>query len=317
MTTETSMTTETLERSLERGGCSAPSRGSAPVERPLVRYHGGKWELAPWIISHFPTHRVYVEPFGGGASVLLQKPRCYAEIYNDLDGEMVNLFRVVRERGADLLAAIETTPFSRAEFQTAYEPTTDSLEWARRVLMRSHFGHAGDGTHGRVTGFRSRSVNSGTHPGMQWRTFPDSVAAIVDRLRGVVIENRDAVEVILQHDHKETLYYIDPPYVPETRDAGKDYRHEMTVEQHRRLAEVLHEVAGGVILSGYPSTLYEELYGDWRRVERKALAEGARERVEVLWMRCETPERDLFRGEAQNGAGERPPPTTKKETNEK
>ena len=292
-------TTSELPEPLARHSFAA-SGGSAPVERPLVRYHGGKWELAPWIISHFPTHRVYVEPFGGGASVLLQKPRCYAEIYNDLDGEMVNLFRVVRERPVELMHAIETTPFSRVEYQQAFETCSDPLEWARRVLLRSHMGFAGAATHGHMTGFRSRSVNSGTHPGIQWRKFPDHLASIVDRLRGVVIEQRDAVEVILQHDHKETLYYVDPPYVPETRDAGKDYRHEMTVEQHRKLAEVLHATKGGVILSGYPSPLYEELYGDWRRVERKALAEGARERVEVLWMRCETPERDLFQGEAQN-----------------
>lgn len=285
----------------------APARGSAPVERPLLHYHGGKWELAPWIISHMPAHRVYVEPFGGGGSVLLQKSRTHTEIYNDLDGEIVNLFRVVRERPMDLMHAIETTPFSRVEYRQAFETCTDPLEWARRTLLRSHMGFAGAATHGRMTGFRCRSVNSGTSTGIQWRKFPDHLASIVDRLRGVVIEQRDAVEVILQHDHKETLYYVDPPYLPETRDAGSDYRHEMTVEQHRKLAEVLHEVAGGVILSGYPSALYEELYGDWRRVERKALAEGARERVEVLWMRCETPERDLFQGEAQNDPDQRPP----------
>jgi DNA adenine methylase len=278
----------------------SPAHGSAPVERPLLRYHGGKWELAPWIISHFPTHRVYVEPFGGSGSVLLQKPRCYAEIYNDMDGEIVNLFRVVRERPVELMHAIETTPFSRVEYKQAFEQCDDPLEWARRVLLRSHMGFAGAATHGHMTGFRSRSVTSGTHPGIQWRKFPDHLASIVDRLRGVVIEQRDAIEVIVQHDHPQTLYYVDPPYVPETRDAGKDYRHEMTVEQHRMLAEVLHATKGGVILSGYPSALYEELYGDWRRVERKALAEGARERVEVLWMRCETPERDLFQVEAQN-----------------
>ena len=137
-------------------------------------------------------------------------------------------------------------------------------------------------------------MNSGTHPGIQWRNFPDHLAAIVDRLRGVVIEQRDATEIMLQQDHPLTLHYVDPPYVPETRDAGEDYRHEMSVDQHRKLADVLHELQGGVILSGYPSALYDELYGDWRRVERTALAEGARERTEVLWMKCDRPERDLF-----------------------
>ena len=264
------------------------------LDRPLLRYHGGKWELAKWIIEQMPTHRVYCEPFGGGGSVLLQKPRAYAEVYNDLDGEIVNLFRIVRERPNELLAAIETTPFSRVEYRDAFVPCEDPLEWARRVLVRSHMGFAGAATHGHMTGFRSRSVNSGTHPAIQWRNFPNHLAAIVDRLRGVVIEQRDAVEVMLQQDHPQTLHYVDPPYVPETRDAGEDYRHEMTEDQHIRLAEVLHELSGGVILSGYPSPLYERLYGDWRRVERKALAEGARERTEVLWMKCEKPEQDLF-----------------------
>jgi DNA adenine methylase len=264
------------------------------LDRPLLRYHGGKWELAKWIIEQMPEHRVYVEPFGGGGSVLLQKPRAYAEIYNDLDGEIVNLFRIVRERPVDLVNAVEATPFSRVEYRKAFEPCEDALEWARRVLVRSHMGFAGAATHGHMTGFRSRSVNSGTHPAIQWRNFPSHLAAIVDRLRGVVIEQRDAIEVMLQQDHPQTLHYVDPPYVPETRDAGEDYRHEMTVDQHIRLSEVLHELAGGVILSGYPSPMYEDLYGDWRRVERKALAEGARERTEVLWMKCEKPEQTLF-----------------------
>jgi DNA adenine methylase len=251
--------------------------------RPLVRYHGGKWILAPWIIEHFPAHRCYVEPFGGGGSVLLRKPRSYAEVYNDLDGEMVNLFRVVRDNGEDLRRLLELTPFSRVDFRESYEASGDALEQARRTVVRSFMGF-GSNSHNKNTGFRSNSNRSGTTPAHDWRNYPGALGAIIDRLRGVVIENRDAVEVMRAHDAETTLHYVDPPYVAATRDKGGDYRHEMTDEQHRALAAALSELKGAVIVSGYPSPLYDELFAEWQRVERRALADGAAERTEVLWM---------------------------------
>lgn len=106
------------------------------VTRPILRYHGGKWKLAPWIIANMPPHRGYIEPFGGGASVLLRKARSYAEVYNDLDGEVVNVFRVVRDRGEDILRALRLTPFAREEFIEAWEPSTDNVEQCRRTIIR-------------------------------------------------------------------------------------------------------------------------------------------------------------------------------------
>ncbi len=252
--------------------------------RPLVRYHGGKWILAPWIIEHFPAHRCYVEPFGGGGSVLLRKPRSYAEVYNDLDGEMVNLFRVVRDSGENLRRLLELTPFSRVDFRESYEASSDPLEQARRTVVRSFMGF-GSNSHNKNTGFRSNSNRSGTTPAHDWRNYPGALGAIIERLRGVVIENRDAVEVMRTHDAETTLHYVDPPYVAATRDKGGDYRHEMTDEQHRALAAALSELKGAVIVSGYPSPLYDELFAGWQRVERRALADGAAERTEVLWLR--------------------------------
>lgn len=252
--------------------------------RPIVRYHGGKWMLAPWIISYFPAHRCYVEPFGGGGSVLLRKPRSHAEVYNDIDGEIVNLFRMARDHGEELLRALELTPFSREEFVLSYERSDDSIEQARRTVARSFMGF-GSNSHTKATGFRSNSDRSGTTPAQDWRHYPGELGAIIARLQGVVIENRDALEVIAAHDSPATLYYIDPPYVAETRDKGKDYRHEMTDADHERLAEALGRVKGAVIVSGYPSQLYESLYRGWIRAERAALADGASPRTEVLWMR--------------------------------
>lgn len=263
--------------------------------RPLVRYHGGKWKLAPWIIEYLPPHRVYVEPFGGGGSVLLRKPRSYAEVYNDLDGEIVNLFRVAREHGERLAEVLRLTPFAREEYLEAWFPSEDPIEQARRTIVRAFMGFgsaavtlarapANPGRGGiATTGFRANSNKSGTTPGHDWANYPAALEATVDRLQGVIIENRDALKVIPQHDSAETLFYVDPPYVAATRDKGGDYRHELTDADHRTLAELLHGLSGMVVLSGYPSDLYADLYGQWVRVERAALADGARKRTECLW----------------------------------
>lgn len=263
-------------------------------KRPIMRWHGGKWLLAPWIIQHLPPHRVYVEPFGGAASVLLRKPRSYSEVYNDLDGEVVNLFRVARDNGDELRDRLEMTPFSRDEFELSYEPTGDTIEQARRTVVRSFMGF-GSNSHNQATGFRANSNRSGTTPSHDWRNYPEAFAAVIDRLRGVVIENRDAAKVMRAHDGDQTLHYVDPPYVASTRDRGGDYRHEMTDEDHEALAEVLHGLKGAVVLSGYGCELYDGLYRDWIRVEKNSLADGARKRVEVLWLSPRCPSNDLFR----------------------
>lgn len=253
------------------------------MSRPVVRWHGGKWNLAPWIIAHFPPHRIYVEPFGGAASVLMQKPRAYAEVYNDLDGEIVNVFRMLRDRGPELREQLALTPFSRAEFRLSYEPSADPLEQARRTVARTFMGF-GSNAHCRVTGFRSNSSRSGTTPARDWMNYPGATTAMTERLRGVTIEARDAAEVMRTHDGPETLHYVDPPYVAHTRDRGRDYQHEMTEADHERLAELLHSLDGAVILSGYRCALYDALYADWSRTETRALADGARQRIECLWI---------------------------------
>lgn len=260
---------------------------TAPT-RPILRWHGGKWLLAPWIISHMPAHRVYVEPFGGAASVLMRKPRAYAEVYNDLDDNAVNLFRVLRSDSAyELIEALRLTPFARAEFESAYQPAQDAVERARRLVIRSFMGFGSNG-HARATGFRSNSNRSGTTPAHDWARFPDALAAIIDRLRGVVIEHADARDVMARHDGPDTLHYVDPPYVFATRaDPSKDYAHEMSDADHVLLLAFLHTLKGKVMLSGYPHPLYDEALAGWTRIERAALADGARKRVEVLWCNFE------------------------------
>lgn len=263
------------------------------VKRPILRYHGGKWKLADWIIQHLPRHRVYVEPFGGAASVLLKKPRSYAEIYNDLDGELVNLFHIARDHGDELKRMLELTPFARDEFVLSYEPSANPIEQARRTVVRAFMGF-GSNAHNRPTGFRSNSNRSGTTPAHDWKNYPDALGGVIARLRGVVLENRNAVDTMLAHDGDETVHYVDPPYVAATRDKGGDYRHEMVDADHEALAETLHKLRGHVVLSGYRSALYDEIYSGWRRIDKKAHADGALDRVECLWLSPNCPAAGLF-----------------------
>jgi len=219
----------------------------------------------------------------------MRKPRAYTEIYNDLDREVVGLFEVLRDPdgAARLQAALEFTPFARDEFTGAYEATDDAIERCRRLLIRSSMGFGGGGFNSaNKTGFRD-SKRSGATPSRTWATYPDQISAFTDRLRGIVIENRPAIDVMRRHDGPDTLHYVDPPYLPDTRSGGARYhiyRHEMTAEDHAELVAFLPTLAGMVVLSGYPSDMYDDALSGWRRVERVALAEGARERTEVLWI---------------------------------
>ena len=256
--------------------------------RPVLRWFGGKWRLAPWIISHFPKHRVYVEPFGGAGSVLMRKDRAYAEVWNDLDGEVVNLFQVLRSDDAGrLVGLLRLTPFAQDEFRGAYQDTLDPVERARRLVVRSLMGFgAGSACNKQSTGFRSCSTRRGTTPMQDWSTYPDALQLVIERLEGVCIASADASRVMRQHDGLETLHYVDPPYVHDTRTRPRThgYAHELTDDQHRDLLATLRSVQGMVVLSGYANPLYDDALTDWQRVEREAHADGARKRTEALWL---------------------------------
>jgi DNA adenine methylase len=263
--------------------------------RPLLRYHGAKYRIARRIIEHFPAHRIYVEPFGGGAGVLLKKERSFAEVYNDLDGDVVNVFRVMRdpEAAARLAHLLELTPWSREEFRAAYEICADPVERARRTIIRGFMAFGTTSRRVNRTGFRSRAYRQNQTGPADWRTYPEEIVLFCDRLRGVTIENRSGVEIIRQQDTIDTLFYCDPPYVRSTRtslvhkggDNDSGYAHEMTDDDHRELAAVLREVKGMVVISGYACRLYDdELFPDWQRVKFDTAADGGRKRTEVLWL---------------------------------
>jgi len=286
-----------------------------------MRYHGGKFKLKLWIYEFLPAHQVYVEPFGGAASVLMGKPRVYCEVYNDLDSEIVNVFRVLRDpaEAAALERLCFLTPYSHEEFDAAYEKSADPVEQARRTIVKSFLGFgsasatleaptSAGGGFWAPTGFRSNSNRNHTTPATDWANYPKEIRHFTERLRGVVIENRDAKLVMAQHDRPDCLHYVDPPYIHSTRKVRKyrnckGYRHEMTDHQHLSLLEFLQTLEGMVVLNGHPHEMYDQALPGWRKVEKTVKADGGghgystSDRVECLWLNPATQaglQRSLF-----------------------
>lgn len=253
---------------------------------PPLRYVGAKWMLADWILAQFPPHECYVEPFAGSAAVFFRKYPSAVEVLNDIDGDVVNFFRVLREAPDELLRAIELTPYSREEYQNSLGDNSkcDAIERARRfyVALWQSFG----GTIIYNSGWRRQLINNLRKPVTDTWRRTDGLLMAADRLKDAQIDNIPAVECIQLYDHPNTLFYVDPPYVKSARQHGSRsrYRHEMTDDDHRTLADVLHNVWGMVVLSGYASSLYNDLYSDWIRIEKTTTTNGNGKAVEYLWM---------------------------------
>lgn len=257
-------------------------------KRSLLRYFGGKWAIAPWVMQHLPAdHRIYVEPFGGAASVLLRKPRSKIEVYNDLDEEIVGIFNVVQDpvQCAALIRRLRRTPYSRCDFERSFLPTSDPIVRAQRAIIRCfmafHHGSLFDPKKRTFADARHKTGHSKSH---EWVSYPRHLVAIQKRLSGVIIERRDALDVMRAQDSPDTLFFVDPPYEPSTRsDTG--YRHELDETQHVALLERLRTLKGMVVLAGYPSGLYDTVLHDWHRVHRQHYAAGSTTpRTEVLWI---------------------------------
>jgi|JI8StandDraft_2_1071088.scaffolds.fasta_scaffold23583_3 DNA adenine methylase len=258
-------------------------------KRPALRYYGGKWNLAPWIISHFPPHKNYVEPCGGAASVLLQKPRSPLETYNDLDGNVVNFFRVLRDKPEELIRQIELTPWSRDEFEICRNPSTEPLENARRFYVSATMG-MGRSPFDKTTSPRfvtdCRLMYSLTSVQISYKTIVH-LYGIAERLNAVQIENDDCVKIIQRFDNDGSLIYFDPPYAMSTRTGGAGYHeYEFSDLDHIKASEVLKQCFGYVIVNGYSCQLYTDLYESygWRRVDKEAQVSGGGKRIESLWL---------------------------------
>ena len=268
-----------------------------------MRFFGGKWRDGPWIIKHFPPHKVYVEPFGGGASVLMRKPSAWMEVYNDISDETFNVFRVLRDRemATELKRVCELTTHGQIDMDLTFEPVwnTDEkpspnqmVEQARRTIARTFLCMASNASEGGKHGYSpTLRLSPKRNVGMEWKNYPTHIDDFVERLRGVTVHNMDAFKLIPKMDHEDTLFYVDPPYVRSTRsfhsesDKRKHYTYEFDDTGHEQLSEVLHSVSGMVVLSGYLSDLYESLYGDWEATTKKTYVGRARKgiRTEVVW----------------------------------
>lgn len=266
-----------------------------PVTKPLMRYHGAKFRLAPWVMGFFPEHHTYVEPFGGAAGVLLQKPRSASEVYNDLDGDIVNVFRVLQDQNTadELFRKLVVTPYARQEFEIAFVESSDPVERARRTLIRASMGFGSAGATKQRTGFRIDSAREYSPAAHVWSEYPEQIAAFVERLRGVLIENRPAGEVVSGHDRPDTLFFVDPPYLHSTRQmkGHRYYAHEMTDKDHAALLTQLNQAQGLVVLCGYDSEMYNDLLKGWERHQTKArisAGRGTSIRTECVWLnpRC-------------------------------
>lgn len=249
----------------------------------VLKYPGSKWKLAPWIIAQFPEHTTYLEPYFGSGSVFFTKAPSKYEVINDLDEQVTNLFRVIRNKGTKLAQLIELTPWSRQEYYEAYELTGDPVEDARRFLVRCWMAH-GVKTSDR-TGWMNRGPKVDGSTTTRWNKLPDRIISCIDRLKNVDIECIPALDLLARFKNAQNcLLYVDPPYVLSTR-SQRMYKHEMKDTEHIALLEALNAHAGPVILSGYAHSLYDSFLTDWRRITIEAIAEKGQARTEVLWMK--------------------------------
>lgn len=265
-----------------------------PPRRPVIRYYGGKWKLAEWIISHFPPHRCYVEPYGGAGSVLMHKKPSKVEVYNDLSDEIVNLFRVLRSQSKSkkLMQLLDLTPWSRTEWLSCYKKVKDPVEQARRTVVLAYQGHNPSKALNRVSNVW-RSSSGGHHKMPQdFMNYTNALTDITIRLKQVMIENRPAEKVCLQHDSEETLHYLDPPYVMKERSTkGNFYQHELkSIDDHMEALRWANELEGFVMVSGYKNPEYLDFcrQNNWciktTTAVTGAAKKGNSKRTEYLYM---------------------------------
>lgn len=249
--------------------------------KTVLKYPGAKNRIADWICQYIPKHSVYVEPYGGSLAVLLNKQRCHIETVNDLDGEVVNYFRVLRDHGEELRNKIGLTPYSREEYEKAYEGTDNDIERAWRFCIRCWMGYGCGNVY--KTGFRSGQQTKSPNPAKTWALFTEVMEEATERLKGVQTEHLPALDLITRYNTNDVFMYIDPPYLRGTRK-NYLYRHEMKDSEHVDLLKVLLKHPGKVLVSGYENEMYNEYLHGWNKAYKDTRAENGLARKEVLWM---------------------------------
>lgn len=284
------------ENQLELCGRIVESTGVQGIRRRrrLIAFgwYGGKFSHLDWLLPLLPPCHHYCEPFGGSAAVLLNRNPSAVETYNDIDGEVSNFFRVLREEGSELVRAIGLTPFSREEFFVACSTNghkIGDLERARRFFIRARqvrTGLAQTASIGRWANCKGTSRAGMSGVVSRWLGSVRTLPSIAERFLRVQIENRPAADVVRLYDSKQTLFYCDPPYPHSSRHDNKAYGTEMSDEEHRQLASLLHRVRGKVAVSGYRCDLMDDLYEDFSRhdASAKICHSVKKPRREALWV---------------------------------
>lgn len=247
----------------------------------VLKYPGSKTRIANWICRYIPPHEVYLELFFGGGAVFFNKEPARIETINDLSGEVVNYFKVLREHPDEFIEMIKLTPYSRDEYNSAFELTEDPIEKARRFAVRCCQGFGCSNKY--KNGFRSGIGKLSPFPPKFWNQFPDVLRKASERLKNAQIENQDALRLIERYDKEEVFIYADPPYLLDTRK-GYLYEHEMTDEQHIELLTKLLNFKGKVMISGYDNEIYNSMLDGWHKEQINAVAERSAKRTETIWM---------------------------------
>lgn len=256
--------------------------------KAIAKYPGSKWSIADWIIGFFPEHHSYLEPFFGSGAVLFNKPRSDIETINDVDGDVVNLFKWIKKDPERLAHEIYWTPYARAIYEDAFAsvPLADSIEKAVNFYIRLNMGHGFRTTGERVGWKNDVQGREKAYAAQDWINLPNKIMQAAQRLRGVQIENSPAVDLIQRFNFPNVLIYADPPYLLSTRH-GKQYRYEMDNQAHEELLTVLLQHKGPALISGYDTELYQDMLGKWQRRETTSYSQIGSKKKEVLWMNFE------------------------------
>lgn len=255
--------------------------------KAVLKYPGSKWSMADWIVSMFPEHHSYLEPFFGSGAVFFNKPRSNIETVNDLDGNVVNLFEWIKKDPERLAHEIYYTPYARQVYEDVFSVVPeDSFEKAVNFYIRCNMGH-GFRTNGEKVGWKNDvQGRERSYASQDWRNLPEKIMQAAERLRGVQIDNRPALQLIPRFNFENVLIYCDPPYMLRTRH-GKQYRCEMDDEGHEALLDTLLKHKGPVLISGYETELYDDMLAGWNRYEKEAYSQVNTKKKEVIWANYE------------------------------
>ena len=261
--------------------------------KPVLKYPGAKNRLAEWICGFIPEHEVYVEPYFGSGAIFFNKPPARIETINDLDGNVVNYFRVIREKPEELARMLALTPFSREEYYNSciFDENDSDIEKARKFAVRCWQGFGSSNVY--RNGFRSSQRRTSPHTTKEWGGLPESLIEASQRLQNAQIEQLPALEILKRYDTEDVFIYVDPPYLHGTRK-NYLYKHEMEDDEHIQLLEALKNHPGKIMLSGYESELYNTILAGWHKEQKKTQAEAGIQRVETIWMNYQKMEQLKF-----------------------